>query len=359
MKALFSVLLACVLFAACKPSTVVNFDNPNIHYSGRVGIKKDAAELIWTASSVVVNFEGTGADAVLSDSKGADMITVVADGKVVQTLKPKKNKQKTYELVSGLQPGKHRLELFKRTEYQVGTLSFYGLKLHDEGKILPPPVYKHRIEFYANSITCGFALEDTTGKDRDEGFQNGYRSYANITARHFNAQYHCIAKSGIGVVLSWLPYIMPEIYDRTYPMDPKSKWDFSKFTPEIVIVNLFQNDYHTLSSPTHPQFKARFGTTRPSAETIIAKYQDFIKSIRNKYPDAKIICALGSMDSVEPGSPFPGYVEKAVATLGDKNVYSQIFPYLGAHRHPNAREHEAMAKQLISFIETKFGWKGE
>lgn len=358
LKRLLPVIFASILLVACKPATVINFDHPDVHYVGRVGMKGDAAELMWTASSVVINFYGTGASATLSDTKGNDLVTVVVDDKVVQTLQPKKNKKKTYQLVSGLAPGKHKLELFKRTEFQIGTLSFYNLKLEDEGEILPPPVYSHSIEFYANSITCGFALEDPTGQDKgDYIYQNGFRSYANLTARRFNAKYHSIAKSGIGVVVSWFPYTLPEIYNRTYPLDPTSTWDFSKFTPEIVVVNLFQNDYHVINNPEHPEFKARFGKTTPKPEFIVKKYQEFIMAIRDKYPNAKIICAIGSMDSAAPGSPYPGYIEQSVAALGDKNVYTHFFPYIGTSRHPNAREHEQMADQLSKFIENTFGWQ--
>ncbi|MCO5934961.1 hypothetical protein NAF17_05380 [Mucilaginibacter sp. RB4R14] len=81
------------------------------------------------------------------------------------------------------------------------------------------------------------ADEDTTGKDRDE---NGYASYANVDARHFDAEFSSISKSGIGVFICWFNYVMPDIYDRACAYD-KAKWDFNKFTPELVVVNLFQN----------------------------------------------------------------------------------------------------------------------
>ena len=88
---------------------------------------------------------------------------------------------------------------------------------------------KRKIEFYGDSITAGYAVEDTTGKDSpDSTYTNNYLSYASITARHFDAEYSFIIKSGIGVTISWFPIIMPEIYDLTDPQDPQSKWDFSK-----------------------------------------------------------------------------------------------------------------------------------
>lgn len=354
-------LIALVAFlSGCSSSTVVDFKDPNIRYIGRYSMEQNGAVLTWTGASVYLNFNGTGASAMLTDSKGHDLITVVVDGKVVKTLLPSRNRIREYELVDDLPAGPHTLQLFKRTEFSHGKLSFYHFKLYDNGTALQPPTFKHSIEFYGNSITCGYALEDTEKKERGEfTFENGYRSYANLTARHFNAAYSCVAKSGIGLTVSWFPYIMPEIYDLKDPTEPGELWDFKKFTPEIVVVNMFQNDYHLVNYVTHKEFKARFGNTPPTPEFIIKKYQEFIGSLRSKYPGAKIICTLGSMDVSEAASPFPAYVDKAVKSMGDKNMYTLIFPYIGERRHPNAAEHEAMAKQLTGFIEQKFGWKRE
>jgi len=36
--------------------------------------------------------------------------------------------------------------------------------------------------------------------------------------------------------------IMPEMYDGLNPADGNSKWNFNEYTPDVVVVNLFQND---------------------------------------------------------------------------------------------------------------------
>lgn len=352
---LLLAVIACAV-SACSSSTIIDFKNPGIHYSGRVKTTEEGVVLSWTASSAIINFNGTGAKATLNDNKGNDWVTVIVDNKVVNTIRPKPRK-KEYELVADLPAGPHKLELFKRTESNTGDLTFYNFALTDSGKLLPPPKFKHTIEFYGNSITCGYSLEDLTGEDRGYAqHQNGYKAYGNLTARHFNAEYYCIAKSGIGITVSFAPVIMAEVYNRLSVDNSKILWDFKKFTPEIVVINLFQNDYKIVNNKANKEFKRRFGKIPPTPEFIIRKYQDFVKDLRSKYPKAKIICTLGSMDSNEPGSPFPGYIEKAVKGLSDKNIYTLFYPYLGAHRHPNEKEHQAMANILIKFIETNFGW---
>lgn len=322
---------------------------------GRIALTDSVAQLTWTASSVLINFEGTTAKATLKDNTGMDRVTVVVDGKVTNTaIQPAVNPTE-YTLVTGLPKGKHRLELFKRTEYDMGTLSFYSFNL--DGKILPPPNFAHKIEFYGNSITCGFAIEDTEGKDRGTAeFENGYKSYANLTARHFDAYYHSISKSGIGFLISWFNYTTPDIYDRVDAHDPIAKWDFKKYTPELVIVNLGQNDAWLTQNKDHPEFKRLFGITPPAPEVIIKAYQKFITSVRGKYPKAKIICALGAMDATKEDSPWPGYIEKAVAGLNDKGIYTHFFTYKNTPGHPSEKEQQMMADDLIGFIKKTFKW---
>jgi hypothetical protein len=353
--ALFLFLFISFSGLSSQAQTLIKFDNQNIKFMGRIALTDSAAQLTWTASSVLINFEGTAAKATLKDNTGLDRVTVVLDGKVTNTTIQPAQKATEYTLVSGLPKGKHRLELFKRTEYDMGTLSFYSFNLN--GKILPPPNFLHKMEFYGNSITCGYAIEDTAGKDRGTAeFENGYKSYANITARHFDAYYHSISKSGIGVVISWFNYVMPDIYDRVTAHDSNTKWDFKKYTPELVVINLFQNDSWLTKNPEHAEFKRLFGTTPPTSEFIINKYQKFIASIRAKYPKAKIICALGAMDATKAGSPWPGYIEKAVAGLHDKNIYTHFFPFKNTPGHPSEKEQQAMAYDLIGYIKTTFKW---
>jgi len=341
---------------SCAAQTEVNYQDSHVHYMGRIGYKDSAAVLTWSASSAVINFKGTGAKATLKDESGLDIITVIVDDKVVNTIQPTTAKA-DYMLARGLPAGPHKLELFKRTEYDMGRLLFYKFILEGDGQLLSPPSYQHRIEFYGNSITCGYAIEDLEKKDRGTyEFENGYKSYANITARHFNADLSVIAKSGIGLTVSWFNYIMPDIYDLTDAREPKSNWDFRKYTPEVVVVNLFQNDSWIVTHQDNEQFIARFGAKAPEPDFIIKAYQDFIGKLRNKYPGAKIICALGSMDATKKGSAWPGYIKKAVTNMQDKDISTYIFPYKNTPGHPSAQEQQDMADQLINFIQKKMNW---
>jgi len=257
-----------------------------------------------------------------------------------------------------LPKGKHSIKIFKRAEWDRGKTSFYGFKLNKGAKILPKSLSKNRkIEFYGNSITAGYAIEDTTGKDSPEGtFTNNYLSYAAITARHYDAKYKCICRSGIGITVSWIPQIMPEIYDRLNPLDSNSKWNLSADEPDIVVVNLFQNDTWLVNLPEHKEFKKRFGTKAPSEKEIISAYQQFIGNLRNQYPKADIICTLGSMDAAKEGSKWKEYIKIAVANLDDKKMHTHFMPYLKSKGHPTINNQQTMAKSLIEFIDNNIEW---
>jgi hypothetical protein len=62
------------------------------------------------------------------------------------------------------------------------------------------------------------------------------------------------------------------------------------------------------------------------------------------------------MDATQEGSPWPGYIEKAVSELKDKRIYTHFIPYKKTPGHPNAEEQQAMADDLISYIDGHIKW---
>lgn len=334
----------------------IAFNDRHISYEGRIAFTNKAATLHWPGVSATIRFKGTELNATLQDADTANYYNIIIDKKIIIKLHTQPQK-KTYTLASDLKYGEHTIQLFKRTEWDKGKTWLYGFSSNKKITWLQPlkkPTRK--IEFFGNSITCGYAMEDTVSDLSYGYFENNYNSYAAITARHFNAQYHCTAKSGIGVTISWFPLIIPEMYNRLDPEDSSSKWNFKNYIPQVVVLNLLQNDSWLVNMPTHEQFKRQFGTIKPSEEFIINAYQKFVKTIRNTYPKAQIICMLGNMDITKKGSPWPGYVEKAVAPLKDKNIFTFIAPYKETDGHPKTAEQKHLADLLIKFISEHIKW---
>ena len=356
LRYLFSSVLFILLYADTQAQKMVSFQDARIRTMGRIAYQPDCAVLYYSGTSLEVNFTGSSVKAWLKDERGENYFNVIVDGKIV-VLHPDTVKR-LYTLASGLPSGNHTLQLYKRTEWGDGNTRFFNFQFENNATILaPPPVKKRSIEFYGNSITAGYAIEDYSGNDSYlSRYKNNYITYAALTARHYDAQWSFIAKSGIGITVGYYTRTMPEIYDRLDPLDPSSKWDFSKYTPQVVVINLFQNDAGVIQSGSGPLFEARFGHTPPTEDFIVTTYKNFVKSIRAKYPNANIICALGSMSACKPGLPWGGYIQKAVAQLNDKNIYSFIFTYKGTPGHPTIKEHQVMADELIGFIDKTIRW---
>ncbi len=328
-----------------------------IKYNGRINFENPSAPVIyWGGSSIKIRVTGGKVKAMLKDEKGENYFNIVIDDEYQKWIKLDTIAQ-WYTLASNLPEGEHTVGLVKRNEWDTGSTTFYGFEITD-GDILEQPASSGRIiEFFGNSITAGYAIENDTGGDSpDSIYTNNYTTYGAITARHFDADYYGTVRSGIGIMVSWFPLIMPEMYNRLDPNDPESVWDFSQVQPDIVVVNLFQNDSWLVNMPDHESFKLRFGTQKPDENDIIESYKNFVASLRRVYPNANIICALGSMDATREDSPWPRYVESAVEQLYDDRIYTLFFPFIEKGGHPRVEDNKVMAEKLIAFIEENIEW---
>lgn len=354
------LFLLVIAFFCCgkKNELFIEYSNSQIEYWGRIDTSKvKGTELYWSGTSIKLNFKGTSIKALLEDDKGDNYYNVIIDNDSLYKIIRPNNKQ-YYELASNLSKGKHSIEIFKRTEWDRGKTTFHGFLIEGNPTLLPKPIVKKKsIEFYGNSITAGYAVEDYSGRDMpDSTYTNHYKSYAAITSRNYDAQFQTICKSGIGITISWFPLIMPQIYDRLNPNETKSKWDFSLYKPDLVVINLFQNDSWLINKPEREEFKNTFGKEIPSDDFFINAYQKFVIGLRKEYPKAKIICMLGSMDASIKESKWIDYIKKAVSNLKDKTIYTHFVPYKETNGHPSEKEQEEIAKSLIQFIDTNINW---
>lgn len=326
-----------------------------LSYAGRVMQTDTAVTLYWSGSSVSLTFEQTDVDITLKDAKGNNYFYVMLDGKPVNKINPD-TVATTYHLVTNAGPGRHTVTLYKLTECSMGGTEIKAVLVSEKGALFANTAPEHAIEFYGNSITSGYSVDDTLGDSGKPQYFNHFYTYGAIAARHFNARGSFISKSGIGFMVSWFPVIMPELYYRLNPDDSVNRWDFRKTDPEVVVIDLGQNDSWLTQKADHPQFKARFGTRVPDSNQIVAAYAQFVRCIRAVRPKAHIICATGSMSASKEGSPWPGYIEAAISTLEDENISTLVFPYINSHTHPKRMHHQQMAEQLERHIQEKMGW---
>lgn len=331
--------------------------HPNLQYTGRIDDRDPKAPVLsFPGTRIAGNFTGTSLAIVLDDERGENFFDVRIDGEEGRPILLQASKgSKSYVVANGLAPGRHSFVITRRTEGAEGPTVFKGLELDNKAELLAPPARPgRRIEFFGDSITSGMGNEapDPDGDDRPKD-KNQLMSYASITARALQAEAHITSQSGIGVLISWFPFTMPDFYDQSNAVgDNDSKWDFSRWTPDVVVINLMQNDSWLIGRDHKLQ-------PEPNDAQRIAAYQAFVAKIRSVYPKAYIVCALGSMDATRPGSPWPGYVRSAVDNLaraGDKRIDTVFFPYTGFDKHPRVKQHQANAEILTGFIRKKMGW---
>jgi hypothetical protein len=333
-------------------------DDSKLQYTGRIDFSAPAAPVItWPATSIAGNFTGSALSVKLDDQNGKNYFNLFLDGDLAHPSVIQLEKgNKTYAVASGLAPGKHSFLITKRTEGEEGATVFRGLELADGGKLLaPPPRPKRKIEFFGDSITSGMGNEAAPdARDDLPKEKNSFMSYASITARQLNAEAHVISQSGIGVMISWFPFTMPDFYDQLSAVgNNDTHWDFSQWTPDVVVINLLQNDSWLIGRDHKLQ-------PEPNDAQRIDAYKTFVKRIRRLYPKAYIVCALGSMDATRAGSPWPGYVSAAVeqirAEQDDQRIGTVFFEFTGYGQHPRVAQHQANAAKLSAFIQEKMGW---
>jgi len=327
--------------------------DPALVYVGRWDTRDAAGpRCAWAGSSVSAKFQGTAVNALFKFG-GNDQWQVVIDGQPTSIIVADASKT-VYPAAAGLPDKEHTLELFKRTDPLVGTTQFLGLQLA-KGKLLPPPARpKRRIEIVGDSITCGYGNESANQNEKfAPGTENNYLAYGAIAARALKAEYVAVSWSG-----KWLfgPNAIPLLYDLSLPNDPQSKWDFSTWTADAVVVNLGTND---------------FGPKNPTEQEWTDAYRAFIKRLRTSYPHCHVFLAVGSMmsDGYPPGrkalSTIRGYNQGIVASLqkeGDRKIhYVEFEPQdqkngIGGDWHPSVKTHKLMADVLTAAIKKELGW---
>lgn len=318
---------------------------PAVHWVGRYDTSDpEHVRMGWSGAGFVVRFDGTGASVVLDDQ--AQYFTLVVDGEVQPVLATSPGEQ-TYVLASGLPPGEHVVELYRRTEGNFGASVFGDVQI--EGELLPPPPTNRRIEVVGDSITCGYGNEGEAPCGFSAETENGNLTYAAVAARTLGAELHAVAWSGKGIIYNYGDdqfQPMPELYDRALATE-EAAWDFS-WHPDVVVINLGTNDFSTDGDPSETLF--------------VSEYVEFMAHLRDVHPDAYILAISPSLFG-EEATMVDGYLQSIVEQrmgAGDTNVgwanVNVTWVGSGCDGHPNVVTHEMMAQNLVAELEARLGW---
>ncbi|MDE7414242.1 MAG: lipase [Muribaculaceae bacterium] len=352
-----TILLSLFLLGAvstCDASAEFSPSDERIAYVGRVSLTNpDKAVFTWPGVQLHYNFSGTSAKLRMKPDSGYFMVEVDDN-------EPKKVKSTDaiLTLAEGLPEGNHRITVTSCNEGLRKHPEIYGLIFDDgHGLLEKPELPVRKMEFIGNSITCGLGNEgDPKAKKFDNSMQNSYYTYEAIASRELNSQWVVVARSGIGIYRKNNGNIkgdeanMPNMYENVQFGLGGEKWDFSKYTPDVVCVNLGTND---TSNPGYDM------------KLLTEAYVKFLKKIRGHYPEAKIVLLTGTMINGKRLEDVKKAHRDAIAeakSRGDNEVYTFDFTpedgtMYGVFKHPSRKRHEKMAEELVPFIKEITGWE--
>lgn len=321
-------------------------DHPYFQYTGRIDFSDAKSPRLWTAGAYIqAKFEGSFCQITVEDQMPWDIahnyLEVSIDGN--EPLRLKLDTLHNVVTLPMLKKGVHTLIITKGTEAIMGYVVFKGLTCQ---KLLPLPAKPVlKIEFFGDSITSGMGSFTSvfpcgTGTWYDQ--HSAWYSYAAITARNLNAEYHLTSESGIGLIHSCCdkPYTMPRVFDKMDLTHDTIAWDFKRFQPDVVVINLGQND--------GIQDSVQFTTA----------YIDFIHNLRAAYPKTKIACITSPMADDALRTALRNYLQgiknhfaSAGKPVPDTFVFEQQY-IKGCGSHPDVNDHQAIARLLTPFLKT-------
>jgi lysophospholipase L1-like esterase len=359
---IFNTLIFLTSFSQEKLQTVAA-DNLKIQYVGRFDFANPKqAKFAWTGAQITFTFEGTLCNLLMNNfSEGNDKtgnpkvnyFNVFINNKLVKILKVENGKS-AYELAKDLPRGRYTVSIFRRTEASLGLCEFIGFQVDTNASILDSPARPTRkMEFIGDSITCGYGNEgDNAQCPFTPATENGYLSYAAITARNLSAEGVTICYSGKGLLKNYdktSKGIMPVLYDSVYPQDSTNNWKSGNWTPNAIVINLGTND---------------FAHDVPDSTLFCLSYHALIGKLLKTNPQARIFCVAGTMMSGEKLATIKNYLQNIVdyqRKKGNTKVYffemsTQGKLGYGCDWHPNVRQNQQNAKELTDFVKEKMKW---
>ena len=338
-------------------------NNSSLIYSGRIDWS-DPFAIVWTypGTFVRIKFKGTQLFIHVRNKHNYwnNYLGVVEGDAQTKLLLPKEGEATIEIPLQTTQDNIHEVTIFKRQDacHELTILGFeINCNTDDECELLEAsPLPPRRIEVYGDSVSAGEVSEavDYVAKSDPEHngeYSNSWYSYAWIAARKLDAQLHDIAQGGIALLdnTGWYhepDYIgMEQVWNKMrYNPDygTVKEWDFSKYTPDIVIVAIGQND-------SHPDDYMKTDYEGEKAKNWRIHYRQFLAKLRETYPDAWIICCTTLL---QHDISWDMSIGQAVLDIADKKISHCVFQRNGKATpgHLRIPEAEEMAEELCHYI---------
>ncbi|MCM1298833.1 MAG: GDSL-type esterase/lipase family protein [Firmicutes bacterium] len=314
-------------------------------------------EFTFTGTSCSITVQGDSGSTSSSNADSHARVGIYVNGeRIIDDMVDQS--EEIYSVIDSETEVEATISLVKLSEAANSTFGITEIKA-DGAAIKPTSDKEMLVEFVGDSITCGYGVDDP---DKNHHFstktEDVTKAYAYLTAQKLDADYSMVSLSGYGIISGYsgdgekvAVQTLPQYYDKLgYSWSPNGSftpsqldWDFGKRQPDVIVVNLGTNDDSYTKADKERQ------------EEFSAAYTEFIKQIREKNPDSKILCVFGVM-----GDRLYTQVENAVKRYteetGDENVFalklaqqSQDDGY-SADWHPSVTTHEKTAEAVSEEI---------
>lgn len=315
-------------------------------------VTTDSVRFAASGVTISVQFIGTSIAIDLHDEfrggESYNWFTVMIDGAEHSRFRTVQG-QTRYVLAEDLMRGSHRLDLIKDTEGQNGWNAITGV--HVEALTKLPPAPERRIEFIGDSITCGFGVDDSLiGCGEGTWFyqHRASHSFGMLTARHFQAQHHLTAFSGMGMYRNWnsLAPVVPQRYGGVFAdYEESPSWNHASYSPQLIVVAVGTNDFSDGDGLTP---RATF-----DPDAYLSAYSEFVARLRSLHPQSRILLTASPTLNPERLSQQIELLQHIpdVTVYSFKNRYNQ-----GCNGHPNAAEQRQMSDELIPVISSLMSW---
>ncbi len=339
-------------------------DDEKIIYMGRRDIYPAETKLFHAGAQAKVKFSGTRLDVTINNlcCWGTLHLGAVIDGEVKAIPLSHDNNCKdiTVTVAENLPLGEHEVIIYKR---HAGNQVLSLKDFETDGEFLVPTALPERkIEVYGDSVCAGEVIEahDYVAKCDPEGhdsrYDNVWESFVMQTSRNLNAQIHNIAQGGIalfdGTGYFYAPkYIgLESTYDKVcyFPEGGDiTSWDFSRYTPDIVIIAIGQNDKHNGKTDkddlniADPSYRNEWKTA----------YIKLVRELDKHYRGAKFVLTTTILMHDAEWDKAIDEIKDELNAMGIK-AYHNMFSRNGAATpgHPRLAEHNEMAQELTAFI---------
>ena len=358
-----SLMAAVPVDAAREGYTEIEPTAENVKLIGRTAYQNDALLIPWSAGGVEFTVEGS--DSVrfhLKKGQQTRLAVLVNDKLAVKGYTSTKATAPVVDVP--LEEGVNKVKLIKLSESANSVLQLDSIEVQEGATVAPTPAKDLSIEFIGDSITCGYGVDGSTSESFNVKNENAAKTYAYIMADYLDADYSFVSVSGAGVKSGYATgdepndaLLAPDYYDNlcfTWEWidganPSEQEWDFSNYQPDLVIVNLGTND----SSWTK-------GDTNKIANFQQA-YDDFLRHIREKNPNADIVCVLGMM-----GQDLCDAEEEVVSVvrsdLEDEHIFFVELPEQNTEEdgvavdwHPSETTHRNIGGMLAERVAEKRG----